>query len=44
MQTADPESYEENEESKKIEFEYTNTNEMEELQASNAYAEFMQIF
>lgn len=32
------------EESKKIEFEYSMTNEMEELQSSNAYAEFMQIF
>ena len=28
----------------KVEFEYTNTNEMEELGSSNAYAEFMTIF
>ena len=41
MQPADAESFKENEENKKIEFEYTNTNEMEELQASNAYVEFM---
>lgn len=27
-----------------MEFEYTNTNEMQELGASNAYAEFMQVF
>ena len=28
----------------KIQFEYTIANEMEELGASNVYAEFMQIF
>jgi len=32
------------EEETKIEFEYTNANEMEELGASKAYAEFMQVF
>lgn len=28
----------------KIEIEYANTNEMEELGSSKAYAEFMQVF
>lgn len=32
------------EETKAVEFEYTNTNEMEELGSSNAFAEFMTIF
>ena len=32
------------EESKAVEFEYTNANEMEELGSSNAFAEFMTIF